>query len=239
VGEKSKLPLLGFVLAVVVVFIAGMSISHSTNSHRIVINKFDSKNSVKSVEYGSKDFNLAVESSSKSAQPFGRSLKLTLKLIPGSYNFVAAGQGLVDKKCEWENRPGNLNWDDVIGISYKIFVEPIKGAPQPVNLVKIATDVIDADGEILRTVKIVNTGEWIEERVYFKELVTRYDYQRDWKSVKWNGTGEDKTSLSQVDNGVKSYQFEIVGIVGDKPVDLAANQVEVAVYIDEVALILR
>jgi hypothetical protein len=189
------------------------------------------------VEYGSRDFNLAVTSAAKSESPFGRSLKLTLKLIPGSYNFLACGQGLINKKLDWENRPADLNWDDVIGISYKVYIEPIKGVPGKISMVNIATDVIDGDGEILRAVKAIHAGEWIEERVYFKELVTRYDYQRDWKSVRWDGTGKDKTSLSQVNNMVKSYQFEVMGIVSDTPVDLAANQIKVTLYIDEVALI--
>jgi len=234
-GKKVSAVLI--VLGAAVVFMVGMSFLRLNNSHRIVISRFDSKNSVKTVEYGSRDFNLAVESSAKSEVPFGRSLKLTLKLIPGSYNFLASGQGLIEKKCDWENRPDKLNWDDIIGISYKVFIEPVKGAPVKVKMVKIATDIIDGDGEILRASKIVHTGEWIEERVYFKELTTRYDYQRDWKSVRWNGTGEGKTSLSQVDNGVKSYQFEIIGIVCDKPVDLTGNQVQIVLYIDEVALI--
>lgn len=231
-----------FILVVTLVLLAGFIVwvsLYSNNSHRIVISKFDSKDSVKTVEYGSKDFNLAVTSSTKSELPFGRSLKMALKLIPGGYNFLACGEGLIDKKLDWENRPSNLNWDDVIGISYKVYVEPVKGAPSKVSMVNIATDVIDGEGEILRAVKAVHAGEWIEERVYFKELVTRYDYQRDWKSVRWDGTGKDKASLSQVDNGVKSYQFEIIGIVSNKPVDLAANQVEVVLYIDEVALIQR
>ena len=236
--KKNNVSVLMVALALLVVFIMGISL-RSNNSHRIVISKFDSKNSVKTVEYGSKDFNLAVASAAKSELPFGRSLKLTLKLIPGSYNFLACGQGLIDKKCDWENRPGNLNWDDIIGISYKVYVESVKGAPEKISMINIATDVIDGDGEMLRAVKIVHAGEWIEERVYFKELITRYDYQRDWKSVRWNGIGEDKTSLSQVDNGVKSYQFEVLGIVSSKPVDLVANQVEVVLYIDEVALIRR
>ena len=235
--KGKKVAVLLVVLGLAVVFIAGASFLRPDNPQRIVVSRFDSKGAVKTVEYGSRDFNLAVESAAKSGTPFGRSLKLTLKLIPGSYNFLASGQGLIDKKCEWENRPGKLNWDDVIGISYKLFVEPVKGAPVKVNMVKIATDVIDGDGEILRASKIVHTGEWIEERVYFKELTTRYDYQRDWKSVRWNGTGESKTSLSRVDNGVKSYQFEIIGIVCDKPVDLTGNQAQIVLYIDEVALI--
>ena len=237
-AKNNNMSVLLVALVLLVVFIVGISL-RSNNSHRIVISKFDSKNSVKTVEYGSKDFNLTVTSAAKSELPFGRSLKLTLKLIPGSYNFLACGQRLIDKKCDWEKRPGNLNWDDVIGISYKVYVESVKGAPEKVSMVKIATDVIDGDGEILRAVKIIHAGEWIEERVYFKELTTRYDYQRDWKSVRWDGTGEDKTSLSQVDNGVKSYQFEVIGIVSNKPVDLVVNQVEVVLYIDEVALIRR
>jgi hypothetical protein len=237
-AKKNNVLVLPVALVLLVVFIAGISL-RPNNSHRIVINKFDSKNSVNAVEYGSRDFNLAVTSAEKSESPSGRSLKLTLKLIPGSYNFLACGQGLIDKKRDWEKRPANLNWNDIIGISYKVYIEPVKGAPEKVNMVNIATDVTDGDGEILRVVKAVHTGEWIEEQVYFKELTTRYDYQRDWKSVRWNGTGKDKTSLSQVDNGVKSYQFEIMGIVSDKPVDLAANQVEVVLYIDEVALIRR
>lgn len=230
------------VLVAILVLLAGFIIwgsLRSSNPHRIVISKFDSKNSVKTVEYGSRDFNFSVASVAKSELPFSRSLKLTLKLVPGSYNFLACGQGLIDKKLDWENRPSNLNWDDVIGISYKVYLEPVKGAPQKVSMVNIATDVIDGDGEILRAVKTIHAGEWIEERVYFKEFITRYDYQRDWKSVRWNGTGKDKTSLSQVDNGVKSYQFEILGIVSNKPVDLVANKVEVVLYIDEAALIRR
>lgn len=239
-AKKAKFPV-GMIVAAVIlagaVYFAGMFLPRSANSRRIVINKFDSKDAVKTVEYGSKDFNLAVTSVSKSEVPFGRSLKMHLKLIPGSYNFLAAGQGLIDKEREWENRPPDLKWDDVIGISYKVFVAPVKGVKQPVNLVRIATDIIDGDGEILRAVKLVHTGEWIEERVYFKELTTRYDYQRDWKAVKWTGTGDDKTSLSRVDNGVCSYQFEIVGVVGDSPVDIVANKVEIEMYLDEVALI--
>ncbi len=241
-AKKAKSPVGSIVAAVIlagVAFSAGMFLSRSTNSHRIVINKFDSKDAVKNVEYGSKDFNLAVSSAARSEAPFGRSLKLTLKLIPGSYNFVAAGQGLIDKKCEWENRPTTLDWNDVIGISYKVFIAPVRGVSQTVDFVKVATDVIDGDGEILRASKLVRVGEWIEERVYFKELVTRYDYQRDWKAVKWTGAGDEKTSLSRVDNGVKSYQFEIVGVAGDAPVDIVANKVEVDMYLDEVALIRR
>ncbi|MFA5361712.1 MAG: hypothetical protein WC335_00480 [Candidatus Omnitrophota bacterium] len=209
------------------------------NPKRIVISRFDSKNAARTVEYGSRDFNLAVVSSPKSSSFFGRSLKLTLKLVPGSYNFLASGDGLADKKYAWENKPVTPNWDDIIGISYKVYVESIKGAPQKAGLVKIATDVIDGDGEILRSVKMVHPGEWLEERLYFKEFSTRYDYQRDWKSVKWTGTGDDKTSLSRVDKGLRSYQFEVTELVSDKPIDLVANQVEIVLYVDEVALIRR
>ncbi len=222
--------------ALAAVFVAGMLL-RPADQHRIVVSRFDSGDAVKKVEYGSRDFNLAVESSAKSAAPFGRSLKLTLKLIPGSYNFLACGQGLIDKKCEWENRPAGLDWSGISGISYKVFVEPVKGTGQKPVLVRIATDIIDGDGEILRASRIVHTGEWLDERVYFKELTTRYDYQRDWKSVKWTGTGDDKTSLSRVDNGVKSYQFEVTGLVTDQPVDLKTGDIEVVLYIDEVALI--
>jgi hypothetical protein len=130
-----------------------------------------------------------------------------------------------------------LDWNDISGISYKIFVEPVKGTEQKPAMVRIATDIIDGDGEILRASRIVHAGEWLEERVYFNELTTRYDYQRDWKSVKWTGTGDDKTSLSRVDNGVKSYQFEVLGIVTERPIDLKTEQIEVVLYIDEVALI--
>ncbi|MDD2702587.1 MAG: hypothetical protein PHC33_01090 [Candidatus Omnitrophica bacterium] len=207
------------------------------NPKRIVISRFDSRNAAKTVEYGSRDFNLTVEGSSKSSSFFGRSLKLNLKLIPGGYNFLASGGGLAEKTYAWENSPVDLNWDDIIGVSYKVYVESIKGAPQKVDMIKIATDVFDGDGEILRAVKMVHTGEWLEERVYFKEFTTRYDYQRDWKSVKWTGTDKDKTSLSRIDRGLKSYQFEITGLVSDNPIDLAANQVEVVLYVDEVALI--
>jgi len=218
------------------VVIAGILL-RPANPRRVVISRFDSGDAVKRVEYGSRDFNLAVESSSRSASPFGRSLKLSLKLIPGSYNFLACGQGLIEKRCEWENRPAGLDWAEISGISYKIFVEPVKGTEQRPAMVRIATDIIDGDGEILRASSIVHTGEWLEERVYFKELTTRYDYQRDWNSVKWTGTGDDKTSLSRVDNGVKSYQFEVLGIVTERPVDPKTEQREVVLYIDEVALI--
>ncbi|MHC4123835.1 MAG: hypothetical protein ACYSSI_09705 [Planctomycetota bacterium] len=235
--KKNNALVFAVVLVMSIIFIIRIFLCLN-NSHRIVISKFDSKNSVKTVEYGSRDFNLIVTSSAKSESLFNRSLKLAVKLIPGSYNFLACGQGLIDKKFDWENRPADLNWDDIIGISYKVYVEPVKGALGKVSMVNIATDVIDGDGEMLRTVKHIHTGEWIEERVYFKELTTRYDYQRDWKSVKWKGTGDDKISLSQVDNGIKSYQFEVMGIVSDKPIDLTANQIEVVLYIDEVALIL-
>ncbi|MDD3233883.1 MAG: hypothetical protein WC583_00685 [Candidatus Omnitrophota bacterium] len=218
------------------VLIAGILL-RPANPRRVVISRFDSKDAVKRVEYGSRDFNLAVESSVRSASWFGRSLKLSLKLIPGSYNFLACGQGLVEKRCEWESRPAGLDWNDISGISYKIFVEPVKGTEQKPAMVRIATDIIDGDGEILRASRIVHAGEWLEERVYFNELTTRYDYQRDWKSVKWTGTGDDKTSLSRVDNGVKSYQFEVLGIVTERPIDLKTEQIEVVLYIDEVALI--
>jgi hypothetical protein len=230
-------------IASVVLFAVGAGIMvfflSGNNPKRIVISRFDSKNAAQAVEYGSRDFNLAVVSSPKSASLFGRSLKLTLKLIPGGYNFLASGDGLAEKKYAWENKPANLNWDDIIGISYKVYVESIKGTPQKVSLVKIATDVFDGDGEILRAVKMVHVGEWLEERVYFKEFSTRYDYQRDWKSVRWTGTGNEKTSLHQVDKGLRSYQFEVTELVSDKPVDLVANQVEVVLYVDEVALIRR
>lgn len=236
-GQKVKL--LAMLIAGIIagVCVAGAVYFNGRNPKRVVVSAFDSKNAHKSVEFGSRDFNLSVTSAAKSASMFGRSLRLDIKLIPGGYNFVASGAGLPDKSFDWEFRPADMNWDDIVGLSYKVFVEPVKGSPQPVKLVKIATDIIDGDGEILRTVKTVHVGEWVEERVYFKDLVTRYDYQRDWKSVKWTGSGDSKVSLSRVDNGVRSYQFEFMGVSADKPVDLVANKLEAVVYIDEVAFI--
>ncbi|NTV30316.1 MAG: hypothetical protein HGA80_09570, partial [Candidatus Omnitrophica bacterium] len=162
------------------------------SSKRIMIDSFDSADAPSRVEYGAKVIKqLSLESSTKSATGSGRSLKLNLKLLPDTYNFLASGEGLADPKFGWENPARDVNWNDIVGISYKIFVESINGAPEDVSLIRLATDVIDRDGEILRNRTMVNVGEWLEVRVYFQDVLSRADYQRDWKSVKRIGPGTD------------------------------------------------
>ena len=219
---------------VAVLLLAGIVFCHliyfdrlATNG-RIIIDKFDSAEAPKSVEFGAKSLNqLFVESSKKSESVFGRTLRMKVKLIPDSYHFLASGKGLADKKFVWENQADDVNWDNVIGLSYKIFIESIKGTKEKTNLINVATDIIDDAGEIFRKTTVVHSGEWIEIRSYYPEFTTRDDYQRDWNILN-----------HKVDRRIKSYQVEVLGVVTDSEAALKGDDIEVVLYIDSVGLII-
>lgn len=237
-SRKKKLKSFHFLLGTLFV-LSGVGISCAPqDKSEIVIDRFDSDKAPETVEYGAKNLGqLYVTSDKRHFGSSGRSLKMTVKLLPDSYHFLASGDGLADPKFAWEKRPQDLDWHKIAGLRYRLFISEIKGAPAGVNSVRIATDIVDGDGEILRARTEVQAGAWAEVFVPFNTLVSRADYQRVWTAVKKSGEGADAVPLNQVDNGVKSYQIEVLGLVADKPVDLRSQEVQVTLYLDQVVLV--
>ncbi len=118
-----------------------------------------------------------------------QSLKVTYDAIPGGYIWIAGGYDLDAKNAGWLMKVGDINWNKYNTIAFYMYGSDTKA--------KIAFDIKDNGGEILRYIFEDNFKGWKQIVCPFNEFAARSDWQP--RNAEKNG---------QIDFPIKSYQFE-------------------------------
>jgi len=118
-----------------------------------------------------------------------QSLKVTYDAVAGGYIYVARGFDLDAKNAGWLMKAGDINWNKYNAIAFYMYGSDSK--------TKIAFDIKDNGGEILRYTFEDNFKGWQQVVCLFKDFVARDDWQP--QTAEKNG---------QLDFPIKSYQFE-------------------------------
>lgn len=118
-----------------------------------------------------------------------QSLKVTYDAVSGGYIWVARGYDLDAKNAGWLVKGGDISWNKYNTIAFYMYGSDSK--------TKIAFDIKDNGGEILRYIFEDNFKGWQQVVCLFKDFVARDDWQP--QNAEKNG---------QLDFPVKSYQFE-------------------------------
>jgi len=118
-----------------------------------------------------------------------QSLKVTYDAVEGGYIYVARGFDLDANNAGWLMKAGDISWTKYNAIAFYMYGSDSK--------TKIAFDIKDNGGEILRYIFEDNFKGWQQVVCLFKDFVARDD---------WQPQNAEKNAL--LDFPIKSYQFE-------------------------------
>jgi hypothetical protein len=118
-----------------------------------------------------------------------QSLKVTYDAVPGGYIWVARGYDLDANNAGWLMKAGDIGWNKYNAIAFYMYGSN--------NKAKIAFDIKDNGGEILRYILEDNFTGWKQIVCPFNEFTARDDWQP--QNAEKNG---------RIDFPIKSYQFE-------------------------------
>ncbi|MCK9603204.1 MAG: hypothetical protein M0R66_02320 [Candidatus Omnitrophica bacterium] len=118
-----------------------------------------------------------------------QSLKVDYDAVSGGYIYVARGFDLDAKNAGWLVKGGDIDWNKYNAIAFYMYGSDSKA--------KIAFDMKDNGGEILRYAFEDNFTGWKQIVCPFKDFMARDD---------WQPQNAEKNGL--IDYPIKSYQFE-------------------------------